>query len=81
MATTAMSPPRAWREARRLRAWELKPQGWTQPAIAEALGVTPGAVSRWMTRAEAGASAARAGPAGYLLRPAPLPGSTGAWRS
>lgn len=36
-----------WREARRFRAWELKQRGWTQTRIAEALGVTPGAVSQW----------------------------------
>jgi transposase len=37
-----------WREGRRLRAWELKQQGWSQSAIARALGVTRGAVSQWM---------------------------------
>lgn len=37
-----------WREARRFRAWELKQAGWKQCDIAEALGVTPGAVSQWM---------------------------------
>lgn len=36
-----------WREARRFRALELKEKGWTQTRIAEALGVTPGAVSQW----------------------------------
>lgn len=34
-----------------MRAWELKQQGWTQKAIAEALGVTEGAVSQWMKQA------------------------------
>ena len=38
-------------EARRLRAWELKQQGWKQSAITQALGVTPGAVSQWLKRA------------------------------
>jgi len=38
-------------EARRFRAWELKQQGWKQCAIAQALGVTPGAVSQWLKRA------------------------------
>jgi transposase len=38
-------------EARRFRAWELKQQGWKQSVIAEALGVTPGAVSQWLKRA------------------------------
>ena len=37
-----------WREARRFRAWELKQKGWSQTRIAEALGVTPGAVSQWL---------------------------------
>ena len=41
-----------WREGRRLRAWELHEQGWTQKRIAEALGVTQGAVSQWLRRAE-----------------------------
>jgi transposase len=40
-----------WREGRRLRAWELKQQGWKQSAIARALGVTRGAVSQWMKQA------------------------------
>jgi transposase len=43
-----------WREYRRLRAWELKQHGWKQRDIAEALGVTPGAVSQWMQQARAG---------------------------
>jgi len=40
-----------WREGRRLRAFELKEQGWKQKQIAEALGVSEGAVSsggRWV---------------------------------
>jgi predicted transcriptional regulator len=39
---------RDWREARRLQAWELKKKGWKQSKIAEALGVTRGAVSQWI---------------------------------
>src|SRR5258708_4206396 len=37
-----------WREGRRFRALELKQEGWSQREIAEALGVTEGAVSQWM---------------------------------
>jgi transposase len=40
-----------WREGRRLRAVELKERGWKQTQIADALGVTEGAVSQWMKRA------------------------------
>src|SRR5574341_498033 len=49
--------PESWREMRRLRAWELKRKGWKQKAIAEALGVSEGAVSQWVKRAEAGGRA------------------------
>jgi transposase len=53
-----------WREGRRRRAWELKQRGWKQQDIAAALGVTPGAVSQWLTRArEAGVDALRRHPA------------------
>ncbi|MCJ7823459.1 MAG: winged helix-turn-helix domain-containing protein [Anaerolineales bacterium] len=37
-----------WREARRFRAWELHEKGWSQTRVAEALGVTGGAVSQWL---------------------------------
>jgi len=43
--------PGNWREARRLRAWELSQKGWKQKDIAEALGVTEGAVSQWLKKA------------------------------
>jgi transposase len=56
------------REYRRLRAWELKQQGWKQKEIAEALGVTPGAVSQWMKRA-------REGGGKEALRRRPAPGA------
>ena len=47
-----MNPtPHTWKEARRMQAWHLKQQGWSQRQIAEALGVSEGAVSQWMTRA------------------------------
>jgi transposase len=42
------------REGRRLRAWELHQKGWKQQAIAEALGVTQGAVSQWLKRVKEG---------------------------
>ena len=52
--------PENWREARRLRAWELSQKGWKQKAIAEALGVTEGAVSQWLKKAgQAGVEALR----------------------
>jgi len=41
---------RDWREARRFRAWELHLKRWTQSQIAEALGVTEGAVSQWFKK-------------------------------
>jgi transposase len=59
--------PTDWREGRRLRAWELKQQGWSQKAIADALGVTEGAVSQWMKRAQQGSEA---------LKRRPPPGAT-----
>jgi transposase len=37
-----------WKEIRRWRALDLKRGGWKQEDIAEALGVTAGAVSQWM---------------------------------
>jgi transposase len=57
------SPTRAVREWRRLRALELQQAGWTQRAIAAALGVTEGAVSQWL------ATARRAGVAALQARP------------
>jgi transposase len=50
-----MNPaPTNWKEARRFQAWHLKQQGWPQRQIADALGVSEGAVSQWMTRARHG---------------------------
>jgi transposase len=50
--------PTDWREARRLQALELKTKGWKQNKIAEALGVSAGAVSQWFKKvAEKGAEA------------------------
>ena len=45
------SNDRAWREGRRLRAWELHQLGWTQRRIAQALGVSTGAVCKWFKAA------------------------------
>jgi transposase len=58
-----------WREGRRLRAFELKQQGWSQQRIAEALGVGKGAVSQWMKRARDGGGA-------QALKRRPAPGAT-----
>jgi transposase len=57
--------PHNWKEARRLQAWRLKRQGWSQRQIAEALGVSAGAVSQWMTCARQG------GPNALRHRPSP----------
>src|SRR5215217_1207908 len=43
-----------WREWRRMRAWDLSQQGWAQCDIAEALGASRPAVSRWLAAAEEG---------------------------
>src|SRR5215204_2883854 len=50
MEKTLSSQATNWREGRRLRALELKEQGWKQSQIADALGVSEGAVSQWMKR-------------------------------
>ena len=44
--------PQDWREARRIQAWRLKEKGWQPSNIADALGVTRGAVSQWFNRAK-----------------------------
>jgi len=47
-----------------LRAWELKKEGWKQQEIADALGVSKGAVSQWMRRGrEGGVEALKCQPA------------------
>jgi transposase len=61
-----MNPtPHTWKEARRLQAWRLKQKGWSQRQIAEAVGVSEGAVSQWMKRAR------EAGPEALRRRPPP----------
>src|SRR3712207_4336069 len=67
MPTTRAAEPKDWREGRRLRAWDLHQQGWTQHAITVALGVTQGAVSQWLKHGRQGGTAA--------LRRRPAPGS------
>src|SRR5437868_14731293 len=54
MSATTNTLPHDWQEGRRLRALELYEQGWKAIRIAEALGVTRGAVSQWLGRARAG---------------------------
>jgi transposase len=54
-----------WREWRRLRAVELKQQGWYQRDIALALGASEVSVSHWLARAREG------GPEVLLSQPAP----------
>jgi transposase len=57
------APTPDWKEQRRWRALDLKHDGWTHHEIAEALDVTKGAVSQWMTRvAQEGEEALRARP-------------------
>src|SRR5438477_11053455 len=76
VSMTTHPNPQDWQEGRRLRAWELHQMGWKQTQIAQALGVTQGAVSQWLARADrAGVDALRAHPAPgarALLNPAQL---------
>jgi len=57
----------SWKEERRKRAWSLYQAGWRQKDIAEALGVTKGAVSQWIRRGREGGEAA--------LKDRPRPGA------
>jgi transposase len=69
MTSSTVAGRTEWGEGRRLRAWELKQQGWSQRVIARALGVTEGAVSQWCKRArEQGAAALR-----RRIAPGPAP--------
>ena len=54
MSGTDSSQGADWREGRRIRAWELKKEGWKQRDIALALGVSAGAVSQWLKRGREG---------------------------
>lgn len=60
-----VAKPLDWREWRRLRALHLKEQGWFQRSIAEALGVSENAVSRWIIRSH------DHGPEALLAHPSP----------
>ena len=56
--------PSDWLEGRRLRAYELAEEGRIQKDIAAALGVSAGAVSKWLKRGrEGGREALRRHPA------------------
>jgi transposase len=50
----AKKEAKGWKEERRKRAWVLYQGGWPQKQIAEALGVTKGAVSQWIKSAREG---------------------------
>lgn len=54
MSGMEQDKPNDWREAIRFRAFDLSQKGWQQAAIAEALGVTRGAISQWLKRAREG---------------------------
>jgi transposase len=49
--STKKTAPSNWREARRMRAWQLHEMGWRQKDIAQAFGVSEGAVSQWFKKA------------------------------
>jgi len=64
-------------EWRRLQAWRLHQAGWTGRAIAQALGVTEGAVSQWLKRArEQGVAALH-----HRMPPGPTPKLTAEQRA
>jgi transposase len=68
MEKTLSSQATNWKEGRPLRAWELYQEGWKQRDIANALGVTQGAVSQWLKRGREGGVES--------LRHQPPPGAT-----
>src|SRR2546429_5742418 len=65
-----------WKERRRYRALELKRAGWTHEEIADALGASKRAVSRWMKavheEGKTGLQALPPGGAPAILSPAAL---------
>lgn len=56
----AKKETKSWKEERRKRAWVLYQAGWPQKQIAEAMGVTKGAVSQWIKAGKEGGEAALA---------------------
>jgi transposase len=56
----AKKASKSWKEERRKRAWVLYQTGWSQKQIAEALGVSKGAVSQWIKVGKAGGETALA---------------------
>ena len=58
----------AAREARRLQAWKLHRQGWSQHAIAELLEVSAAVVSQWLKQVRVAGSV-------KALRRRPAPGA------
>lgn len=77
MRTRTTSPRQQLNEWRRLQAWRLHQAGWTGRAIAQALGVTEGAVSQWLKRArEQGAAALH-----HRMPPGPTPKLTAEQRA
>lgn len=51
MPTNILTRTTDWREERRLCAWKLTQAEWRETDIAEALGITKGAISQWIKRA------------------------------
>jgi transposase len=63
MSTAHSDQSRSWSEGRRRQAWNLHQQGWKQRRIAQALDVSPAAVSQWLKQATTqGVEALRAHP-------------------
>jgi len=54
----AKKASKSWKEERRKRSWVLYQAGWPQKQIAEAMGVTKGAVSQWIKAGKEGGEAA-----------------------
>jgi transposase len=77
METRIASPRQQLNEWRRLRAWDLHQAGWQGCRIAQALGVTEGAVSQWLKRAR------EQGPAAlhHRMPPGPSPKLTAEQRA